>query len=375
MPATTITPWSVDMLDRIAAQSNAALPVITAADIVAIVPGHDLWDMWPIAYRDGRTAIVDGRSWWFFLATPQFDDPEDRHDAARIRLTSAGADGWRDHGDVFADGFTPGSREWSGSAVLDNDGETLIMYLTAAGRRGEPRSFEQRLFETRGRFVDGRIVDWSAPIESIAADGALYRQADQREAVAGRIKGFRDPGYFQDPADGTEYPLFAGSAGWVDAVDDGVIGVAARAIGSANWSLRPPLVHAIGVNSELERPHIVLHEDLYYLFWSTQAKRFAAGVDAPTGLYGMVADVISGPWRPLNGSGLVAANPSAEPFQAYCWWVTGELEVISFVDYADLGGADATVSASLRRTKFGGTVAPSFRLALNGDTAAIVSAP
>ncbi len=362
--------WSADQARRAAEQPAAALPVIAARDVVPIVADHDLWDMWQIADADGRTAIVDGRSWWFFLATPKFADPDDRHDAARIRLTSHGADGWRDHGDAFPDGFAPGSREWSGSAVLDADGVTLTMYFTASGQRGGPRTFEQRLFETRGRFVDGRVGDWSAPVESIAADGATYLRADQPEPVDGRIKGFRDPGYFRDPADGTEYLLFVGSAGWVDDVHDGIVGMARRARGENVWTLAPPLIEAIGVNSELERPHIVLHGGNYYLFWSTQAKRFVDGIGAPTGLYGMVAPSMAGPWRPLNASGLVAGNPAAEPWQAYCWWVTGELDVISFVDFWGLGGRDPA-DAATRRAHFGGTAAPWFRLSLDGDVATV----
>ena len=369
--AATPTPWTAVEARAAADQPAAALPVIAAADVVPIIPDHDLWDMWPIADADGRTVVVEDRSWWFFLATPRFDDPDDRHDAARIRLTSRNADGWRDHGDAFPDGFAPGSREWSGSAVLDADGVTLTMYFTASGRRGGPRTFEQRLFETRGRFADGRVGDWSAPVESVAADGASYVCADQAEAVDGRIKGFRDPGYFRDPADGTEYLLFCGSAGWVDDVHDGIVGVARRAGGAQAWTLAPPLVESIGVNSELERPHIVLHDGRYYLFWSTQAKRFADGIGAPTGLYGMVASDMAGPWRPLNGSGLVAANPAAEPYQGYCWWVTGECDVISFVDFWGLAGATPD-DAGTRRAHFGGTAAPWFRLALRDDVANVV---
>jgi levansucrase len=368
----SVVPWTAAQARLAAHQPAAALPIITAADVSPIVPGLDLWDMWQIAYADGRTAMIGGRSWWFFLATPRFDDPDDRHDAARIRLTSFGPDGWRDHGDAFPDGFAPGSREWSGSAVLAADDTTLTLYFTASGRRGGPRTFEQRLFETRGCFVDGRVGEWSMPVESVSADGVLYLRADQAEAVDGRIKGFRDPGFFNDPVDGTDYLLFSGSAGWVDSVDDGIIGVATRRGDEAGWTLAPPLLAAIDVNSELERPHVVRHAGSYYLFWSTQRKRFADGIDAPTGLYGMVAPSMDGPWRPLNDSGLVAANPDAEPYQGYCWWVTGALDVISFVDFWGLAGRTPD-TAEVRRAHFGGTAAPWFRLTLEGDRATIVT--
>jgi levansucrase len=372
---TSAAHWSRAEAQAAADQPAAALPVIGADDVRPVVPGHDLWDMWQIARTDGSTVIAGGRSWWFFLATPQLDDPEARHDRARMRLTSHGADGWRDHGWVFVPGFTPGSREWSGSAVLEDDGVTLTMYFTAAGRAEGPHSFEQRLFETKGRFAltDGEPVlgDWSIPVASVVADGEWYAVADEVEAPAHGIKGFRDPGYFRDPADGREYLLFVGNAGWTDIWPNGVIGLAAR--DGDGWTLRAPLVDALGVNSELERPHVVMQGGRYYLFWSTQARRFAAGIGAPTGLYGMVAESMAGPWRPINGSGLVAGNPPAEPFQAYCWWVTGEGEVISFVDYWGLDGAGLPQDPAERRARFGGTAAPWFRLAFDGDRVTIAA--
>lgn len=58
--------WSADALAGIAARADARLPVFTAQDVVPILPDHDLWDMWQIAYADGRTALFGGRSWWFF---------------------------------------------------------------------------------------------------------------------------------------------------------------------------------------------------------------------------------------------------------------------------------------------------------------------
>lgn len=361
------THWSAENVALIAAQTNAWLPLITEADATPIVPACDLWDMWQVMDAKGSTAILADRSWWFFLATERLADPEHRHDAARIRLTSHGADGWRDHGWVFAPGFAPGSREWSGSAVLH--GDELTMYFTAAGRRDGGPTFEQRLFESRGRFgVEGgepAIGEWSEPVESVAADGRWYARADQHEATPEGIRGFRDPGYFRDPADGREYLLFTGSAGEIEDRANGVVGVAKR-VGDG-WQLRPPLIEAFDVNWEMERAHVIARDDLYYLFWSTQGRRFAAGLVAPTGLYGMVADDLAGPWRPLNGSGLVAANPPESPFQAYCWWVTGEGDVISFVDYRGIAGMTFPTTAVARRAAFGGTAAPWFALDFNGD--------
>ncbi|WP_010544084.1 glycoside hydrolase family 68 protein [Sphingomonas elodea] len=375
-PAATCASWTREAVAGIATQPGAALPVL-APDRTPVIPDMDVWDMWQIADAAGATVIRGGRSWWFFLAAPQFADPEARHDVARIWLTSHGADGWRAHGPAFPEGFTPGSREWSGSAVLGADGETLTQYFTAAGRRGQPTTFEQRLFVTTGRFLldgdDARLEGWSSPEEFVAADGACYAVADEAIAPAHGIKGFRDPGYFRDPADGREHILFTANAGWNQGPVNGVIGIATRVGG--RWQLGTPLLDASGVNSELERPHIVVQGGRYYLFWSTQARRFAAGITAPTGLYGMVAETLAGPWRPLNGTGFVAGNPPAEPAQAYCWWVTGEGEVLSFVDYAGLGaaGAGAIADAEGRRRQFGGVPAPFFALRFDGDRVTIAA--
>jgi len=361
--------WTAAQVAGIAQQQGWALPVIRGEDVHPILPDQVVWDMWPLADTNGATVEVNGRQPWFFLAAPRVNDPDARHDVACIRLTSRGPDGWRDHGVCFPDGFTPGTREWSGSAVLEDDLETVTHYFTASGRReGGPR-FEQRLFASIGRLqpqANGPALDgWTPPEELVVPDPRFYARADQDAAVDDRIKGFRDPGWFRDPVDGCDYLLFTGSAADSRDVHDGVVGLARR--DGEQWTALPPILDATGVNSELERPHIVVAGGRYYLFWSTQAKRFAPGLTAPTGLYAMVADRIAGPWRAVNGTGLVAGNPPAEPFQAYCWWVTGEGEVASFVDLHGLNGRSPDAIGQPRGRFFGGAPAPFFRLRMDGD--------
>jgi levansucrase len=267
------------------------------------------------------------------------------------------------------DGFSPGSREWAGSAVLGPGAGEVTLFFTAAGRRGEvPPTVEQRLFQTTGRLdVTGAppvIRDWSAPFESVASDDEVYVRADQAEGPPGKLKAFRDPAYFRDPADGRSYLLFAASLKGSPYAENGAVGVArARDALLRDWELLPPLLVADGVNNELERPHVVLRDGRYHLFWSTQTHTFAASVRAgPNGLYGMVAPAFGGPYVPLNGSGLVLANPSAEPTQAYSWWVTGEGEVASFVDYWGMAGRRLADHPELVRGQFGGVPAPRSRL-------------
>ncbi|OYV65938.1 MAG: hypothetical protein B7X09_04355 [Acidiphilium sp. 21-66-27] len=136
------------------------------------------------------------------------------------------------------------------------------------------------------------------------------------------------------------------------------------------WTLLDPLITADGVCNELERPHAVSYRGQYYVFWSTQATVFEQGGPVgPTGLYGMVAPSLFGPYRPINGSGLVLANPPSEPTQAYSWWVMGDLSVTSFVDYWGLRGRMPATNPELARSQFGGVPAPFLQLRLDGDRA------
>ena len=140
--------------------------------------------------------------------------------------------------------------------------------------------------------------------------------------------------------------------------------------GFSGWRLLPPLVAADGLNNEQERPHVIARGGLYYLFWSTQRKVFEPnGPNGPNGLYGMVAPSLFGPYEPLNGTGLVAANPDSEPFQYYSWWVMDDLQVASFVDLVGVGTDPIIDDPVWRRTHFGGVPAPRFRICLDGNRA------
>ncbi|MFM5907238.1 MAG: glycoside hydrolase family 68 protein, partial [Novosphingobium sp.] len=293
---------------RPASYDTREIALVSAADAAPILPGIDLWDNWPLAHEDGRTVIHDGRQYWFMLSAPAFPDPGQRHDAARIRMLSKGADGWRDHGNVFPDNAGPGSREWAGSAVLHDDGTSVTLFFTAAGRLGEAPSFEQRLFAVAGTLGGHGPGQWGKPVEIVQADGTRYVMARESEGKPGLIKAFRDPAWFRDPATGKRHILFTGSAAWSDDDFNGLVGMATRQ-DDGSWVLADPLIEAVGVNNELERPHVIVRGGLYYLFWSTQRRTFAPDWPAgPNGLYGAVAERIEGPWRPVNGSGLVAAN-------------------------------------------------------------------
>jgi levansucrase len=235
------------------------------------------------------------------------------------------------------------------------------------------------LFQTTGQLQrDGgnfAITGWSAPHENIVSDNHDYMLVNQREGKPGFIKGFRDPAHFRDPKDGATYIVFTASLKPAESDFNGCIGIArARDEALTQWDILPPLLHADGLNNEQERPLVIHRDGHYYLFWSTQRKVFAPdGPSGPNGVYGMVAQDVLGPWLPLNGTGLVAANPEEAPFQTYSWWVDADLDVWGFIDYPACTAQTKVDDPAWRRAHFGGTPAPTFRLALDGDKAWVVN--
>ena len=344
-------------------------PLIAATDVCCFDPTLDYWDAWPLLCEDGNSYQSScGTEYWFALSAHRFDDPDERHGQARIYLLERTASGFRSLGPALPTGFGDGSREWSGSATIHPATKAVTLFFTASGRRGEASiSFEQRIFRARCFLADDQLVGWQRAVEIIAADGVYYAPAIQSEPQDGRINGFRDPAIFRDPADGREWLSFTATSAADSGPFNGVIGLAAIE-NDGTATLCPPLVNASGYNHELELPHIRHFDGRYYLFWSTQSHMFVAGEAMPTGLYGAVADSVTGPWRPLNGSGLVAANPAAEPLQCYAWIVLPDRKVTSFINQWGLAGRSVE-DMTPRRAQFGGTFAPFVSLLIEGDHA------
>ena len=364
------SPWTAGDVQRISPATAPCAPIIPTQR--RVIETLDLWDYWPVQNVDGHPAAIAGGTLFIALSAPILPDPDARHGVARMRLLHRVGTHWSDLGPVLPDGLSPGSREWSGSAILSTDGAAITLYYTVAGFQGEVEtSFAQRLFYTcAGLTVQDdaiKLSSWSDPVEFLQPDDLHYSRDMAGGGAVGTIKAFRDPAFFRDPADNQDYILFVGSIARSRSAWNGAVGIA-RQVAGQEWEVLPPLVEADGLNNELERPHVIMRDGRYYLFWSTQTKVFAAdGPAGPTGLYGMVADRLFGPWRPLNGSGLVFGNPPSAPFQAYSWLVLPDLCVQSFADLVGLAEPPRDVAQA--RAHFGGTPAPELRLIIDGEKA------
>lgn len=348
--------WTAEHVRRIAPGAGT-IPAAVPGECGGLAADRLYWDMWPVQDTGGFQAVIAGRELWMALTAPDRGDPALRHFEAKIHWLERLGGAWHDRGPVLPDFPVPYEREWAGSALFDAGLVTL--FFTAAGDAARPGGYRQELWSAQARIgAEGWPEAWSQPAPLVAGYGEHYMPADAHEGQPGAIKAFRDPAYFRDPADGSEWLAFTASLGHSTSRFNGAFGLARRRP-DQGWVLAPPCLHAEGVNNELERAHLVFHARRYYAFWSTQTATFAPDLrHAPGGLYGMVADSMAGPWRPLNGTGLVLANPAERPLQTYSWFVDADLRVSSFVDLLPDG-------------RFGGVPAPLLRLELDGERASL----
>jgi levansucrase len=409
--------WTVDAAEQIERTDANTAPVI--GDLEEVAPNLHVWDSWPLRNRDGSVACVDGWTVLFSLTSADALLPGKRHDVAEIRyFYSKDGQDWQLGGNVFVPGRPEGNRQWASSAVYDQDTEEVFMFYTATGRESvvdnpyppsEDITYEQRLALAEGVTLrtSESGVDFEGKWEHsiiLTADGEMYQTREQ--SGDGIIYSFRDPWYFRDPNTGEEYLVFEGNTPVSDgetpcesqgleegdylsgvaaggAKFNGSVGIAVSTDDSdmSEWELRPPLLDALCVNQQLERGNLAVVDDRYYLFFDSHKFTFAEGIEGPDGMYGFVADSLHGDYEPLNESGLVIANPEDAPFQSYSWmpvpYGEGKIAVTSYDNYNDLPKDTSlrnlrSLPREAQQQAFGGTLAPTLIVSLDGDETEIV---
>jgi levansucrase len=423
----TVGSWLPEDLASLEIDDSNAIPVIdTALADERVAPEHWVWDWWPVRDRNGEVADFDGTSIAIALSAPDDVLPGKRHDIAthRYLLSDDGGRTWTDGGELFPDDEELlGTRQWAGSAMFDDETDTLYAFYTAAGDEedgqntpdtttapttaatttdpsddesdsddqqapsggdvGDDISYRQRLAVATATLTvtDGEVEfeDWSDHEVLVTGNQTEYYASTQAtEGGAGQIDAFRDPWYFLDEETGDEYILFTATMPEAECEGDGVVGIArATSDDLKEWEVMPPMFDGHCVNNELERPHIVIDDDRFYLLFTTHSHTFRDDTSGPEGLYGFVSDEFLGTYEPLNDTGLVLANPEDSPYQAYSWMTLPSGIATSFFQFFDIGG-DVELSyigdqsPEFQRDHFGGTFAPSILVDFDGDRTEIV---
>lgn len=397
--------WTQEDVSKINLNENNTAPTFSKNELEKITSDYYIWDTWPLQDQNGHPAVVNGYKIIFALSVPNNVLPGKRHDTAKISYFYA-KDGksWEFGGLLFNDGNELGSRQWAGSSIIDKDGKVHIFYTATGRNKEEHLTYEQRIatatatIETTNFTVS--FTNWSDHKIILEPDGKYYQTKEQSSQEGSYA--FRDPYFFQDPKSGENYLLFeANSAGTLEErtseleyigsnsfrqnqeVPDnskefnGSIGIAKASKGDlTKFEVLPPLLEANYVNEELERPSIIVKGNNYYLFTKTHPEKFATNLSAPEGLYGFMSKTLIGGYKPLNESGLVIANPTDNPYQAYSWMVMPNGTVISFVNYVHVDGKDiyqiGDQPAEYQMEHFGGMLAPSLKISITGDVTNIL---
>ena len=353
-----------------------------------------IWDTMPLRNLQGNVVSVNGWSVIFTLtatrmpeqykaADGSYDinaDWVDRHGRARMYYWySKDSKNWILGGRVMAEGVSPTSREWAGTPVLlNNDGDVELYYTcvtpgaTIAKVKGKISTSKEGV----------QLTSFEKVISLFSADGVYYQTEEQNQ-----YWNFRDPSPFIDPVDVQLSMVFEGNVAgkrgeykptskdrgllpesYVDFANENLVGgcsglAKARDSEGLDWEILPPLITAVGVNDQTERPHFVFLNGKYYLFTISHQGTYAENIKGPDGVYGFVSDSLFGPYEPLNGSGLVLGNPSSQPFQTYSHCVMPNGLVTSFID---------NIPNPEGGYRVGGTEAPTVKIELEGNRTYVV---
>ncbi|MFU8865838.1 MAG: glycoside hydrolase family 68 protein [Rhodobacterales bacterium] len=388
--------WSKQDLEDLVQDTPVTLPLMIHPPAF-FEEGVYVWDAWPVRNPDGSVAVIDD---WVVMVglSAEWDEVEETGwefftlSTWRYWYTRDGE--WRPGGIVLDRTESMGSRQWAGSTFYDEDSQTVTFYYTATGSL-DAESIDNDMpdrpisihNEAAGRpVVEQRLAMVTASI-SASDDGIAFSDFGEHELIAeadgvwydtietylasDAVYGFRDPEYMVDPYTGREHVLFTANAAGVAGPYNGVVGMATRT-DDGDWELEPPIIVSMGVNSQLERPHVVYREDGAYLFFSTHDFTFSPEVHGPRGLYGFKSETgsLRGRWTPLNKHGLVAANPSDSPAQVYSYLVLPDGLVMSYLN--ETYGFELDPEHS-ERSFFGGP-APLFRIHMEGEIAVVSEA-
>jgi len=262
---------------------------------------HYLWDFWLVSPHEWEG---DSLYHLFYLQAPRtLSDPNMRHGVATVGYAvSHDLRQWKYCGTVLEAGL-PGSWDdraiWTGSVTI-RDGVAYMFYTALSFAERAP---VQRI----GLAISSDLLHWERhpgnPL--LEVDTRWY---EQQGTERWQEQTWRDP-YVVYSADEQVYYMFLSARVKSGPLDGrGVIGLA-RSTDLLSWDVLPP-VSIPGDFAEMEVPQVVPLNGRYYLLFCVT--KHAAARLSPSdgrgwaGTHYLVADKLTGPYRPLTDEPLVA---------------------------------------------------------------------
>jgi len=316
----------------------------------------DVWDSWPLQNADGTVANYKGYNINFALA----GDPRYSSDTFVYmfyqKIGDTSIDSWKNAGKVFKptdkdvknDPFLKDQiEEWSGSATLTSKGEVRLFY-TDRQSPNAPTYGKQILTTAQVNLsqptADTLKVDGVEDQKSIfdGADGKMYQNVLQSVGVDKDNHTFRDPHYVEEK--GHKYLVFEANTGTEDgyqgekslynkafygssnaffqaeknkllqspkkdyaSVANGALGIIEINDDYTLKKVMKPLITSNTITDEIERANVFKMNGKWYLFTDSRGSKMTIdGIgDKDVYMLGFVADSLTGPYKPLNKTGLV----------------------------------------------------------------------
>lgn len=323
----------------------------------------DVWDSWPLQNADGTAANYHGYHIVFALA----GEPKNGNDTSIYmfyqKIGETSIDSWKNAGRVFKDSdkFVPNdpylknqTQEWSGSATLTSDGKVRLFYTDFSGAPEDGGTGASNQILTTAQVnlsqldADTLKIDGVADHKSIydGGDGTIYQNVkqfiDEGMWSSGDNHTLRDPHYVED--NGHKYLVFEANTGAEDGYqgdeslfnkaffggsevffqtekDKLLIGPKKHEASLANGALgiielnddytlkqvMKPLITSNTVTDEIERANVFKMGSKWYLFTDSRGSKMTIDGISANDIYmlGFVSDSLTGPFKPLNESGLV----------------------------------------------------------------------
>ena len=401
------------------------MPAATTKDAQTnIIEPLDVWDSWPV--QDVRTGqVANWNGYQLVIAMMGVPGQNDNH--IYLLYNKYGDNElshWKNAGPIFGYNATPLSQEWSGSAVLNSDNSIQLFYTrvdTSDNNTNHQKIASATIYLTdnNGNVSLAQVANDHIVFEG---DGYYYQTYNQWKATnkgADNI-AMRDAHVIEDD-NGNRYLVFEASTGlenyqgenqiynWVNYGGDDAFNVKSlfRILSNddiksrATWAnaaigilklnndeknpkvaeLYSPLISAPMVSDEIERPNVVKLGNKYYLFAATRLNRGSNDdawmnanytVGDNVAMVGYVADSLTGPYKPLNDSGVVLtasvpANWRTATYSYYAVPVAGKDDQLLVTSYM-------TNRNGVAGKGMDSTWAPSFLLQINPDNTTTVLA-
>jgi levansucrase len=322
----------------------------------------DVWDTWPLQNADGTVANYKGYHIVFGLA----GDPERGSDTFIYlfyqKVGDTSIDSWKNAGRVFKDSdknvpedliLNNQSEEWSGSATMTSDGEVRLFYTNRHSWSPDAGFYGKQTLTTAQINVsqpdmDTLKIDGVKDFKSIydGNDGKIYQSVDTTGFSKGDYNDnhtLRDPHYVEE--NGRKYLVFEANTGsetgyqgekslfnrayyggagnaffqaekkkLLGSPDKSYAEIANGALGiielNDDYTFKKemkPLLASNTITDEIERANVFELNGKWYLFTSSRgSKMYIDGIDdEDIYMLGYVSNSLTGPYKPLNGTGLV----------------------------------------------------------------------